>query len=823
MPRDLARDPDRTVFAYGGIISPPRDWDRWTALVRELVAHLAERYGSDEVAEWAFEVWNEPNLGLFWDDAESAYLRLYDASAAAVKAVDPRFRVGGPATAAAAGWTISSRTAPRRARPSTSSAPTPTACRRSTCGRSPPGSAGRTSRCGGPSGASARATARRSTTARGARRSSPAACGPGRAGSTRSRTGWPRTTSWSWARREGLFHGGFGLLTIGNLRKPRFWAIAMLESLGTHEVACALEGDGAGSLVEAWASIDDDGRVAVACWNGTLAQTNPDGDPRLERRVALDDHGARPRRPLRAAALAGGRDPLQHPTPLGGAGRARVARCRWLGGAAGGRRARAPRTGARGHGDRRPGRARDRAADARDLAHRPDPAALDAAQPASPSAPAPSWRAPRWPTGAGSSRPSSTTAPCSDCTSTTSWSTWCSAARWVAASATSSCARSMATRSPGRRCVGPACAGPVRRRAGPRALGGPLARRSTTRARSSSIPRTTAWAWRVSVTQPLAGGPLRRPRACPGRGPRPRVARPDERALHEPVHRPHRRPGPGPRVRRPVPPEPRAGRRPPVGRARLQPWGRGLPDRRVPAVRHDVTGERRAGGAQPAGGCPTGSSSTRSRCPPSSPGASVSAPGASGETAFVGVYRADHPEASGPCRRRQRARAALRHGTSGEARRPVAMRRRAARATDADRVRPARRCSRVASSRGPSSSARSGSRVAPRGGARRRSLLVLPGRRGARRAAGQGAPPGSPDRAPAPERDGAAPRRRDADGDGVDGRRVRLAAGDRQQRRSTGCSRFAAIPSASCAAAAAGSSSATATGGRCSACRPRSR
>ena len=36
---------------------------------------------------------------------------------------------------------------------------------------------------------------------------------------------------------EQLFHGGFGLLTIGGLRKPRFWAIAVLERLGDEELA----------------------------------------------------------------------------------------------------------------------------------------------------------------------------------------------------------------------------------------------------------------------------------------------------------------------------------------------------------------------------------------------------------------------------------------------------------------------------------------------------------------------------------------------------------------------------------------------------------
>ena len=33
-----------------------------------------------------------------------------------------------------------------------------------------------------------------------------------------------------------LFHGGFGLLTVGNLRKPRYWALALAESLGTELV-----------------------------------------------------------------------------------------------------------------------------------------------------------------------------------------------------------------------------------------------------------------------------------------------------------------------------------------------------------------------------------------------------------------------------------------------------------------------------------------------------------------------------------------------------------------------------------------------------------
>ena len=43
MPRDLASDPSKTVFEYGAIVSPPKDWKRWYDLVRDFTAHLVER------------------------------------------------------------------------------------------------------------------------------------------------------------------------------------------------------------------------------------------------------------------------------------------------------------------------------------------------------------------------------------------------------------------------------------------------------------------------------------------------------------------------------------------------------------------------------------------------------------------------------------------------------------------------------------------------------------------------------------------------------------------------------------------------------------
>lgn len=104
MPQKLAADP-KSIFGfwYKPNVSPPKDYDRWDALISAFARHLIERYGIDEVAQWYFEVWNEPNIG-FWDGkpAQSTYFELYDHSARALKAVDPRLRVGGPATAQAA-------------------------------------------------------------------------------------------------------------------------------------------------------------------------------------------------------------------------------------------------------------------------------------------------------------------------------------------------------------------------------------------------------------------------------------------------------------------------------------------------------------------------------------------------------------------------------------------------------------------------------------------------------------------------------------------------------------------------------------------------
>jgi xylan 1,4-beta-xylosidase len=288
MPRELARDPDQTVFDYDAIISPPRDWDRWADLTGALAAHLIQRYGADEVAgHWAFEVWNEPNLEVFWSGTQAEYFRLYDCSAAAIKAVHPGLRVGGPASAAA-GWTrellahldvsgapldfLSTHVygnVPLDLRPVLASAgragtptwwtewgPTPTHFN--------------------PVGDTVFAAAfllRGMASALGRI----AALSPWVASDHFEELGPPPE----------LFHGGFGLLSVGNLRKPRYWALALLAGMGRHRLRTSVTGDGAGGLTEALAARHDDGRIGILVWNGTLDQGKMAGAPELDRQVRL--------------------------------------------------------------------------------------------------------------------------------------------------------------------------------------------------------------------------------------------------------------------------------------------------------------------------------------------------------------------------------------------------------------------------------------------------------------------------------------------------------------------------------------------------------
>src|ERR1700760_4845410 len=103
MPKKLAFNPDALhPFWYKPNVSPPKSWDKWDDLMTHFAQHLVDRYGINEVSQWYFEVWNEPNID-FWNGIprQRSYFELYAHTARDLKGVSERLRVGGPATAAA--------------------------------------------------------------------------------------------------------------------------------------------------------------------------------------------------------------------------------------------------------------------------------------------------------------------------------------------------------------------------------------------------------------------------------------------------------------------------------------------------------------------------------------------------------------------------------------------------------------------------------------------------------------------------------------------------------------------------------------------------
>ncbi len=97
MPYKMARG-TQTLFYWKGNTTPPKDYNAWCRMVQALLRHLMERYGADEVVTWPIEVWNEPNLPGFWENADmQEYFKLFHKTFDAIKEVDRRFQVGGPA------------------------------------------------------------------------------------------------------------------------------------------------------------------------------------------------------------------------------------------------------------------------------------------------------------------------------------------------------------------------------------------------------------------------------------------------------------------------------------------------------------------------------------------------------------------------------------------------------------------------------------------------------------------------------------------------------------------------------------------------------
>jgi xylan 1,4-beta-xylosidase len=86
-----------------GNITPPKDYDKWMELNYQIAKHVAERYGMATVEKWYWEVWNEPDLAVFWGGTKEDYFKLYDYAVEGITRAIPNAKVGGPSIAISEG------------------------------------------------------------------------------------------------------------------------------------------------------------------------------------------------------------------------------------------------------------------------------------------------------------------------------------------------------------------------------------------------------------------------------------------------------------------------------------------------------------------------------------------------------------------------------------------------------------------------------------------------------------------------------------------------------------------------------------------------
>jgi xylan 1,4-beta-xylosidase len=302
MPAALAANPKQTIFEYRAVSSPPRDYQKWGEFVGAFARHLIQRYGREEVVTWPFEVWNEPDLNLpfigsHWHGSQEDYYRLYDFSAQALKAAEPRIKVGGPAAVKAESvepflhHVTTANFAGGGSSPldflsvhAYSGLPLdfkPLAERYGFKDLPVYYTAwGLTSRLGAPANDLPYGAAWITSSLIEA------------ADKAAMISYW---TGSDYFEEQGppkeLFHGGLGLFAIDGIRKPGFWAFFMLHHLDGPRIALEGGGDGFGGLVQACAIRNADGVVKVLLANAARELSQASGRAELDREISLKISG----------------------------------------------------------------------------------------------------------------------------------------------------------------------------------------------------------------------------------------------------------------------------------------------------------------------------------------------------------------------------------------------------------------------------------------------------------------------------------------------------------------------------------------------------
>lgn len=97
MPEALAKNSHR-LFGY--LVSEPANLDKWCNLVSALIRHLQQRYGREELRQWFFSVWHQPDTpaSMYGFPSDESFYTFYNATYRAVKACDEGLFFGAPST-----------------------------------------------------------------------------------------------------------------------------------------------------------------------------------------------------------------------------------------------------------------------------------------------------------------------------------------------------------------------------------------------------------------------------------------------------------------------------------------------------------------------------------------------------------------------------------------------------------------------------------------------------------------------------------------------------------------------------------------------------
>jgi hypothetical protein len=87
----------RMGVSWGGSPIPPADPAKWARIAVRILQHYNDGWADGfHLGIREVEIWNEPDISLFWRGTPRQYFAMYERAARAIKSYDPAIRVGGP-------------------------------------------------------------------------------------------------------------------------------------------------------------------------------------------------------------------------------------------------------------------------------------------------------------------------------------------------------------------------------------------------------------------------------------------------------------------------------------------------------------------------------------------------------------------------------------------------------------------------------------------------------------------------------------------------------------------------------------------------------